>query len=188
MPFIVFAGGLLFLVVLVIALLPLSLVQRYRVGSARKLARGWVATLNAVAFSLSVSLYVIAAAITSIWVTNAFTYTLLGLAGGALLGVLGLVVSRWEVAPRSLHYTPNRWLVLAMTLIVTSRLLYSLWRGWHAWRVDPDTSWLALAGVAGSMAAGAVVLGYYLVYWFGVRRRVKWLGSRSLGRDAGTRW
>jgi hypothetical protein len=29
------------------------------------------------------------------------------------------------------------------------------------------------SGVAGSMAAGAVVLGYYLVYWFGVRRRFK---------------
>jgi hypothetical protein len=32
-------------------------------------------------------------------------------------------------------------------------------------------SWFVAAGVAGSMAAGAVVIGYYLVYWLGVRRR-----------------
>jgi hypothetical protein len=28
-------------------------------------------------------------------------------------------------------------------------------------------------GVADSLAAGAVVLGYYLSYWLGVRRRLK---------------
>ncbi|MFN2447564.1 MAG: hypothetical protein ABR606_18505 [Vicinamibacterales bacterium] len=173
MPFLVFAGALLLGMLLVVALVPFSLVQRYRVGSARKLARGWVATVNAAAFAVSVAVYVAAAAVTSFWVTNAFIYTLVGVIGGAVLGVLGLWSSRWEVAPRGLHYTPNRWLVLAITLVVTSRLLYSLWRGWHTWSTGQETSWLALAGVAGSMAAGGVVLGYYLVYWLGVWWRVK---------------
>jgi hypothetical protein len=30
----------------------------------------------------------------------------------------------------------------------------------------------ATATISGSMAAGAVVLGYFLVYWIGIRRRV----------------
>jgi hypothetical protein len=34
------------------------------------------------------------------------------------------------------------------------------------------TSWLAASGAQGSLGAGAVVLGYYIVYWTGVRRRL----------------
>ena len=87
---------------------------------------------------------------------------------------VGLRLTRWEPASGGLHYTPNRWLVLAITLVVTGRLFYGFWRGWHTWRAGPaDGSWLAAAGVAGSMAAGAVVLGYYLAYWIGVRRRIR---------------
>jgi hypothetical protein len=172
-PF-VLLGVVLLVVLALIALLPLSLVQRYRVGTARRVARGWVATINLVMIALSVGLFLVAAAITTAWVPEALPYTLMGLAGGGVLGLLGLALSRWEATPRSLHYTPNRWLVLAITLVVTARLLYGFWRGWQTWRASPDdTSWLAASGVAGSMAAGAIVLGYYLVYWMGVRRRLR---------------
>jgi hypothetical protein len=107
-------------------------------------------------------------------VPHALRYSVLGLLGGFAIGIIGLWLSRWERAPRSLHYTPNRWLVLGVTLVVTARLLYGLWRGWHTWREAPgETSWVAAFGVAGSMAAGAVVLGYYLSYWLGVRRRLR---------------
>jgi hypothetical protein len=133
-----------------------------------------VAVVNLVGVSLSAALLLMAAAVTSAWVPNAFTYTAAGLAGGGLLGLLGLWLSRWEVTPRSLHYTPNRWLVLVIMLVVTARVLYGFWRGWHTWRATVDgTSWLAASGVAGSLAAGAVVLGYYLSYWAGVWRRLK---------------
>ena len=43
-------------------------------------------------------------------------------------------------------------------------------------------SWFVAAGVAGSMAAGAVVLGYYLTYWIGVRRRYRRHAARRLRR------
>jgi hypothetical protein len=154
-------------------LLPLSLVQRYRVGTARRLARGWVATLNIVLLSLSIVLYLIGAAMTALWLPHAMTYAVLGLALGGLLGVFGLLLSRWEPAAHGLEYTPNRWLVLALTLIVASRVIYGIWRGWHAWlyRAD-DTAWLAASGAAGSFAAGGLVLGYYAIYWIGVRRRL----------------
>jgi fructose-specific phosphotransferase system IIC component len=156
-----------------IALMPLALVLRYRAGTARRQARGWVATLNLVALAISTSLFLLGAGLTSIWVPHALSYSLLGLLGGIALGIIGLWLSRWERAPQSLHYTPNRWLVLGVTLVVTARLLYGLWRGWNTWRHAGETSWLAAFGVAGSMAAGAVVLGYYLSYWMGVLRRLR---------------
>lgn len=72
---------------------------------------------------------------------------------------------------RSWPYAP---LVLAVTLVVTARILYGLWRGWQAWGAVPDEgTWLATAGVAGSMGAGAVVLGYYFAYWVAVRWRMR---------------
>jgi hypothetical protein len=64
--------------------------------------------------------------------------------------------------------------VLTITLVVTARLLYGFWRSWHAWHSTPgDASWLAASGAAGSLAAGALVLGYYLTYWAGVWRRIR---------------
>lgn len=173
MPFIAVAVALVIGVLGVIALMPLSLVLRYRAGTARRPARRWVAVINVVAVGISASLLLIVAAFTSLWVPVAFRYALLGLAGGCLLGLVGLWLSRWEATPRSLHVTPSRALVLAITLVVTARILYGFWRGWHAWHSTPgDTSWLAASGAAGSLAAGALVLGYYLTYWAGVWRRV----------------
>jgi hypothetical protein len=163
----------LLVILAAIVLMPLSLVQRYRVGTARRLGRRWFATLNAVGILLSIVLFVMGAAITSYWVQPALTYTLAGLAAGALLGCLGLAITRWEPGPRGVYYTPNRWLVLAITLTVTARILYGFWRSIQAWRSGlSGGSWFVESGIAGSLAAGAVVLGYYLVYWIGVRRRI----------------
>ena len=163
----------LFFLVLVLAM-PLSLVLRYRAGTARRLGRRWVATLNLVMLGLSVAIFLWVAALTSFWVPDAFRYSLFGLIGGSILGLLGLALTRWEKTPHTLSYTPNRWLILLITLAVTTRLLYGLWRIWHSWRTaGPDTSWIESAGVAGSMAVGAVVLGYYLAYSAGVRWRLR---------------
>lgn len=161
------------LVLAFIALIPIAIVQRYRVGTSRQRARGWLTGLNLAGLTLSAVLLLIGAVFTSIWVPDALTYTLAGLGGGGLLGLIGLAVTRWEPGIGSLHYTPNRWLVLGITAVVTARLLYGFWRMWQVWRAGvEDGSWVAAAGVAGSMAAGAVVLGYYLVFWIGVRRRL----------------
>ena len=173
MPFVALAAIVLLGFLATVALLPLSLFMRYRAGTARRLARRWVATLNAVMLALSIAFFLVAAAITNVWVPDAFVHAIVGLVIGGVLGVLGLLLSRWERRPTALYYTPNRWLVLAITLVVSARLLNGMWRGWHAWSAGPgDQSWLAAAGAAGSLAAGAIVLGYYFVYWAGVRSRV----------------
>ena len=164
----------LFFVLAMLLLIPVSLIQRYRVGTSRQRARGWLAGLNLAGLALSMVLFLISAAITSIWVPEALTYTAGGLATGALLGLLGLWLTRWEPSAGTLHYTPNRWLVLAITLTVTLRIGYGFWRGWESWRAGiSGGSWFVASGLAGSLAAGAIVLGYYLVYWIGVRRRLR---------------
>jgi hypothetical protein len=155
------ALGVAFLVViLAVVLMPLTLVQRYRVGTARRPARGWVAAINLVGIGLSAALFLVGAAVTSWWVPGAFTYSVLGLAGGGILGLLGLALTRWEPSTRVLHYTPNRWLVLGITHVVTARLLYGFWRSWYAWQAGLEGgTWLAATGGAGSLAAVGVVLG-----------------------------
>jgi hypothetical protein len=169
----------LFVILAAIALTPLALVQRYRLGTARRRARGWSATINVVGLAFSSAMLLAGAGLTSLWVTNAFTLTLMGFVSGCLLGLVGLVLSRWESEPGSLHYTPNRWLVLGITLVVTARLAFGFWRSWHAWHATLDyRSWATESGVAGSLAAGAVVLAYYLTYWLGVRRRLRWHDER----------
>jgi hypothetical protein len=172
-PLIPFLAALL-LVFLLILSTPLLLVMRYRVGTARRPARRWVATLNLISLLTSAVLFFLAAAITNFWVPTTFRYSLVGFAAGALLGLLGLWLTHWEPNAAALYYTPNRWLVLLLTLAVGARLLYGSWRIWHSWRATPsDGSWLASAGVAGSMAVGAVLVGYYLAYFTGVRWKLR---------------
>jgi hypothetical protein len=157
----------------IIALIPLSLVMRYRAGTSRRRARNWLVTVNVAGLAISITLFLISAAITNIWVPDAFVYTVAGLLTGCVLGALGLWLTRWEAEAGPLHYTPNRWLALTLTFVVAARLIYGFWRAWHTWQAGlGDTSWAAAAGVEGSLAAGAVVLGYYFFFWLGVRRRI----------------
>ncbi|HXT21890.1 MAG TPA: DUF1453 domain-containing protein [Thermoanaerobaculia bacterium] len=172
MPLVIAALALLLLLLLLLLAVPLSLFLGYRAGKARRLARRWVLTTNLVSLGISVALFLTGAAVTTLWVPRALPYCALGLLAGGVLGLLGLAATRWEATPRGLWYTPNRWLVLFVTLIVTARVSYGFWRVWHAWHRDSGQSWLDAFGVAESMAAGAVVLGYYLVYFAGLRRRV----------------
>lgn len=168
---------LLLLPFVILIALPFSIVQRYRLGTARRLARPWVATTNFVLMIFSAAVFVWGAALTNFWVPRAFAYSLIGLASGGVLGVIGVAVTRWERGARTLHYTPNRWLVLLLTAAVALRVLYSFWRGWHAWQTSGrGGSWLEQAGAAGALGVGAIVLGYYLVYAAGVWRRTRQQG------------
>ena len=156
-----------------VALIPIALVQRFRMGVARQRARGWLIAINLVGISISMMMFALASVVTSIWLHPALVYTLGGLATGFVLGAAGIWFTRWESVPDGLYFTPNRWLVLSMTLVVTGRILFGFWRAWHTWRAGfDDASWVAAAGLAKSMAAGGVVLGYYFVYWIGVRSRL----------------
>jgi len=153
---------------------PLLLLLRYRAGTARRLARPWVSTVNLVSLLISAAFFIWVAALTNFWVPRAFSYSLAGMLSGCLLGLIGLVATRWEKTPAAIYYTPNRWLVLLITVAVAARMIYGFWRIWHAWQTTAhDTSWLAAARIPGSMAVGALVIGYYLTYFAGVRSRLR---------------
>lgn len=172
-PFIlvaVFLGTLL----LIALLFPLGVVQRYRVGTSRRRVRGWLALFNSLSLALSTSLLLATAVLTSLWEPRALPYVAAGLAAGALLGALGLAISRWEETPDGLYVTSKRWLVLSLILVVVARFAYGIWRAASTVLAGAgDDTWLASAGVPGSLAAGALIIGYSLVFWLGVRRRVE---------------
>jgi hypothetical protein len=166
-----------------VVLLPLSLVQRYRAGTARRMGRSWVATLNIAALGLSAVVFIIAAAITNVWAPETLRYSIAGLAAGAVLGLLGLKLTRWEPAARGLHYTPPRLLVLLITLAVASRVVYGFVRALRTWEdAGLHGPWVATVGAAGSLGVGGLVLGYYLTYWAGLARRVKGRGRLKVTR------
>ena len=149
---------LLLLPVIVLALMPLILVQRYRAGTA-----------------LSTACFLLAASVSTFWAPGALVSALMGLAAGAVLGAIGVTITRWEPDLRSLHYTPSRTLVLMITLVVSARVLYGFWRSFTVVRDGVyGTPVIAAFGIAQSLAAGGLVLGYYLAYsvglWWHVRR------------------
>lgn len=164
-----------------IALMPFILLQRYRAGTARRQARAWVATLNLIAMVSSAAFFLAAAAVTNLWVPGALKSASLGMAAGIVLGGAGLLVTKWEATPGALHYTPNRWLVLIVTMVVTIRVLYGFVRGWTTWQAAAGAgSFIEGFGVAGSLGAGAAVLGYYLAYGIGLRYRIRVWQRRAL--------
>jgi hypothetical protein len=173
---------LLFLFPLVlIALTPLILIQRYRAGSARRMARPWLATLSLVLMAISTLFFLGGAAMTAVWVRDAFNGAAAGIALGAALGFVGLALTRWEPTPATLHFTPNQWLVLFVTLIVSARVAYGLWRMWTvAGAGVSGTAMVTAFGVPESLGAGGLVIGYYTAYAWGVRRRISEWQKRPL--------
>ena len=172
---------LLLVPIIVIALMPLILVQRYRAGKARRRARPWVATLNLALLAFSAVFFLASAAFTTIWIPKSFLGAAIGLAAGIVLGGFGLAITRWEATPRSLHYTPNRWLVLIVTLLVSARVAYGLYRSFAVAQAGMSGTALVTAfGVPESLAAGATVIGYYLAYNIGVRWRISRWQRRAL--------
>lgn len=170
--------ALLLIPLLIIVLIPIALVLRIRRGTMRRQARGWVVTANTIAAMLSTTMFLIGALITSRWVPDVLQYSLGGLGVGAVLGFSGFALTRWESSGGVEHYTPNRWLVLTVTLVVAARMFYGVWHVWAAWQAGVEQiAAVTVSGVAMSIAAGAVVLGYYLIYWSAVRRRL--LSSRT---------
>ena len=172
---------LIALPLVLIALIPLILIQRYRLGSARRMARPWLARLNLVLMAASALFFLGGAAVTALWVRDAFIGAAAGVALGTALGCVGLALTRWESTPATLHFTPNRWLVLLVTFVVSARVLYGLWRTWTVAEAGVSgTAMVTAFGIPESLGAGGVVIGYYMAYAWGVRRRIGEWQKRAL--------
>jgi hypothetical protein len=172
---------LLILPVVVIAMTPVLLILRYRAGSARRPARPWVTTLSIAAMAFSAVFFLASAAFTTIWIPRAFSGAAIGMAIGLGLGAIGFVLTRWEPTVRSLHYTPNRWLVLMVTALISARIVYGLFRSFMAARAGFSGAAVVDAfGVPESLAVGAIVIGYHLAYNIALRWRISRWQSRAL--------
>ncbi|MEL1265362.1 DUF1453 domain-containing protein [Pseudoxanthomonas putridarboris] len=173
---------LLLLPLLWVVLLPLSLWQRYRYGRARRLARGWVLAINAWGLLLSVAIFLAATAVSLVWWPDSLFHAALGLAVGALLGIVGVWLTRWEVAPQGVFYQPNAWLVLALLVVVAARIALGFFQLARYWQADAVVQAATLwSGHGGLVAVAGLLLGYYLAYAWGVKWRVARL-SRLMGR------
>lgn len=171
MPLLLIPLALLVLVLLWALLVPLGLVLRYRAGSARRRAVPWALGL-AVALSLpSLLLFFAGAWTVGHWVEDATVFAAAGWLAGLATGVLGLALTRFEPTAGGLYYTPNRWLVLSLTLIVAARVAIGLWQAAHAWGDAPAAAWWPRQG--GLFAVGGSLLGYYQAYALGLRRRLR---------------
>ena len=173
MPIILFAL-LVFVLLALAGVVLLSLALRYRAGTARRQSRRWVASLNVWMTSLSAVFFLSFTFLISFWLGTAFRFALIGMCFGAILGLLGLAMTRWESQPEGLVYTPSRWLAVLVTLAIAARFVYGWWRATHSGGSGSDDQhWLLTAsGTQLSLAVAAGLIGYYLVYSIGVRLRV----------------
>ena len=170
MPIIVFTL-LLFVLLAFTGVILLSLALRYRAGTARRQARRWVASLNMWMTGFSAVFFLSFTLLLSFWVGSAFRFALIGMGVGAILGLLGLTLTRWESRPEGLFYTPNRWLAFIIVFAIAARIAYGWWRATHSGSsFAGDQHWLITAsGTQLSLAVAAGLIAYYLVYSIGVR-------------------
>jgi len=150
----------------------LSLALRYRAGTARRQGRRWVATMNVWMSSFSAVFFLVFAFLLAFWLGPTLRFALTGMCFGGLLGLLGLLLTRWESQPDGLFYTPSRWLALLVMLAIAARLVYGWWHTMHR-NAPGDQHWLwSASGTQLSIAVAGSLIGYYLVYAIGVRIRI----------------
>jgi hypothetical protein len=183
-PIILFAL-LIFVLLAFTGLVLLSLALRYRVGTSRRQARPWVASLNLWATSLSAVFFLCFTLLLSFWVPSGFRFGLIGIGCGGILGLVGIAVTRWERRPDGLFYTPSRWLALLIIAAIGGRIIYGWWRATHPVSTAAgDQHWLMTASATQlSLAVAAGLVGYYLIYSIGVRLQLARHHRRSASTD-----
>jgi hypothetical protein len=170
-PLILFAL-LLFVVLAFGGVVLLSLALRYRAGTARRQGRRWVATINVWATCVSALFFLVFTFLISFWLGPTLRFAIGGMVVGGLLGLLGLILTRWESQPAGLFYTPSRWLALLLIIAIAVRLIYGWWHAAHAGSATAQHWLTSASGTQLSIAVAAGLIGYYLVYAIGVRLRI----------------
>ena len=172
MPLLIVPLVILLLLALWLLLLPVAVWQRYRLGKARRRAWPWLVKLNAWMLLASLLLFLASMAVTQFWWPGAISYAVGGVVAGLLLGWLGLWASRFEYTPQGLFYTPNPWIVLSLTLLVVARIVMAMVEMWRYWRGTDALGLLPVLDHASLFAVAGLLLGYYLAYAWGLRRKL----------------
>lgn len=174
MPLVLLAVATVVIAVLWALLLPLALMQRYRAGRMRRRAVPWAVGVNAVLLSISAAIFLAGAWLAGGWIEGAFGYAMGGTLAGVMAGLAGLWLTRFEWTQTGLYYTPNRGLVLALTLLVAIRIALGAWQFAGRWLdLGQAAAWAALRDQASLFTVIGVLLGHYLAYAWGLRRRTR---------------
>ncbi|MDO5505438.1 MAG: DUF1453 domain-containing protein [Pseudoxanthomonas suwonensis] len=173
MPLLIVPLAILLALFIALLLTPVSLWMRYRSGRARRRLQPWVVTANSWMLLMSAVMFLGSAWVIGHWVEGASGHAALGLVAGLPLGVLGLVTSHFETTAKGVHVTPNRWLVLVLTLLVAARIGWGLWRLVLAWRESGTLEASMWNDQANLFAVGGVLLGYYVAWGWGLRRKLR---------------
>ena len=161
-----------------VLLLPLSILQRYRHGRARRRVQPWAVRVNAWLLLASALVFLAVATALGQCVANALRDAGIGLAIGAVVGVLGLRLDRFERTSQGMFRTPNRWLVLGVSLLLAARIALGLWLAWADGTQVGAIAWLTRGGLLG---VGGVLLGYACATAWGLRDRVRVCSGRDPG-------
>ena len=173
MPLLLLPLLLIGVVALWLLLLPLLLWARYRAGHARRRSPAWVIRTNAWLLAVSLPPFLLSAWWATHWVPDALRDAWIGLLLGALLGFVGLWMTRFELAPRALVYTPSRWPALLLTTLVALRIAAGMWMAWRRLAgASPATAWTGWLETGGWLGVAGVLFGYALAYAWGLRARV----------------
>jgi len=109
--------------------------------------------------------------------THSANLAMAGLAGfafGAALAYVGLRLTRFDVMPGGIFYTPNAYIGLVLSALLLSRLayrfkvLYPTMQAAHAETGDP---FAAFQRSPLTLALFGIVIGYYLAYCIGLLAR-----------------
>ena len=186
MPLLMVPLVILILLALWLLLLPLSLWQRYRLGKARRKAWPWMVKLNSWVLLFSAGVFLAGMALTNLWWPGALGHALAGLGIGLVIGLLGLWLSRFENTAQGFFYTPNPWLALGLTLLVAARIAMGFVEMWRYWRGSDALSIIPVLDHASLFAVAGLLLGYYLGYAWGLRRRLSRIATQCSVRPSRT--
>lgn len=150
-------------------LLPLSIFQRYRFGKARRRVQPWFVRVNAWLLAVSTVVFFLFAWVAGNWIEDALPDAAVGLAIGGLVGAFGLALDRFEWTSLGMFRTPNRWLVLGLSLLVAGRIVLGIWLAWSDEPAAGMAAWVTRGGLIG---VGGVLLGYALATTWGLRHRI----------------
>lgn len=172
-----------------VCLVPLAVRQPYRVGVARQPQGAWAATLLVVSFSAAAVALMSTAAELGRLAAKAQPAVLGALGIGVLLGLLAYMLSTWQNHRGVIYFHPNQRVTLVIASLAMLRVAYGVWRIWSAsGGVTVDPRWMTSVGMAGTLAAAALLTGYGLGFWGAVRLRIAhWKALSMFALDTSSR-
>jgi hypothetical protein len=155
-----------------VLLLPLSVMQRYRHGRARRRVQPLPVRINAWLLAVSALLFLAGSWVAGHWIADALRDAATGLAVGVGIGLVGTRLDRFEATDRGLYRTPSRWLMLAVATLLALRIGLGLWLAWSG-NPAGEAGWQAWLDRGGLLGVAGVLLGYALATAWALRARIR---------------